>query len=256
MSESLPPMTGPVWRPRPGLIVTGLLLIVAVIALFVVGVLRFKAEVEAGILAMQRFDGPGEVVLALEAGPQVICHEYAGQGVPQTSSTQVRIDNLHTSISLQVTGPNDEVIETWLAGLPKDPAELEAIQENPRGTLATNRGLIIYRDQCQAGYSGSGVWLFDAPVSGDYTFSLAYLDGVSASLYDFDDNSESYEVALAKIQPLHVGFAVGKDPLGLMLFDVRGVKGLASIAAFGFCVGAAMIFLGLLWQKPPAPAEI
>ena len=108
------------------------------------------------------------------------------------------------------------------------------------------------------GRQGHGAWVFDADKPGDYRITLAYKDAIAKPAEDFqippeltrEDKKQmtqaagdAYEAerrdlieqaALASLEPIDVLFAVGPDPTRGGYFNVIGLKGAATILAFGF----------------------
>jgi hypothetical protein len=109
-----------------------------------------------------------------------------------------------------------------------------------------------------AGRQGHSAWVFEADEPGDYRIALKYVDAVKREPGSVtvppeltraqqkkmtSDEGAAYEAkrrdaveraALAELEPIDVLFAVGPDPTAGGFFDVIGLKGAATVLAFGF----------------------
>ncbi|MFN3168439.1 MAG: hypothetical protein ACE37H_15375 [Phycisphaeraceae bacterium] len=109
-----------------------------------------------------------------------------------------------------------------------------------------------------AGRQGHSAWVFDADEPGDYRVVLNYVDAVKREPGSVtvppeltkaekkkmtSEEGEAYEearrdaverAALAELEPVDVLFAVGPDPTAGSFFEVIGLKGAATVLAFGF----------------------
>lgn len=129
---------------------------------------------------------------------------------------------------------------------------------------------VIYRQDVEDGRQGTGIWAVSVPAAGRYVVDIAYREPVyltpeevevppeltrdEQSQMRFED-VERYEqeraeqlakLALASLEPTDVLFAIGPDPTAGSYFNVAGLKGAATLLAFGLTAGAIIALVTLM----------
>ena len=242
-------------RPRPGrrwYVLSAAILLLSFGLVFAV-VLNTGKNVRDRIEAMPRFVGPtdegGFVLTIEEPGRYNVFYENLGTlgGRPfDTPRHQVWTDPLATSMACTLT--HVETGETVKVRLPEVGGNADKRD--------VNQDLIFPYNF--PGLQGHGVWVFEAEAAGDYRFDLAYKDAVLLDPEDVEippeltrserremlsEEGEAYDTerrdaieraALAHVEPVDVLFAVGPDPTQGGYFNLLGVKGAATVLAFGF----------------------
>lgn len=121
-----------------------------------------------------------------------------------------------------------------------------------------------------AGMQGHSIWVFEADEPGAYRITLDYEPAVYLEPGDVEippeltkaqkkemlsEDGEAYEAArrdalekasLALLEPVDVLFAVGPDPTVRSFFNVIGLKGAATLLAFGFTFAALTSLVTLM----------
>lgn len=109
-----------------------------------------------------------------------------------------------------------------------------------------------------SGMQGHSAWVFDADEAGEYRITLTYNDAVyrepgsieippeltkaekkkmlseDGIIYEAVRREAVEQASLAELEPIDVLFAVGTDPTRGSFFNVIGLKGAATVLAFGF----------------------
>lgn len=120
------------------------------------------------------------------------------------------------------------------------------------------------------GRQGHSAWVFEADQPGDYRIVLNYIDAVRVDPGDIDipaelskaeqkqmttAQGEAYEAirrdaienaSLAELEPVDVLFAVGPDPTRGGFFELLGLKGAATLLAFGFTFSVLIALVTLM----------
>lgn len=120
---------------------------------------------------------------------------------------------------------------------------------------------------------GHGVWVFNAQTPGDYRIVLTYDDAVllepknitippeltkaqkaemvsgEGATYEAARRDAIERAALAELKPIDVLFAVGPDPTQGSYFNVIGLKGAATVFAFGFTFSALTALVTLMLRS-------
>lgn len=202
---------------------------------------------------MPRFNGPtgadGIVITVAEPGKQNIFYENLGSFEGATYDTprrQIWTTYEAPSMTCRVTH-----VDT------NKPAEvrLPGVGEEIKKTEVTKDLIASYN---LPGRQGHSAWVFDAELAGEYRVVLEYVDAIALDPADFEippeltaadkremtqadgaryeaDRRDLIEQAsLASLEPIEVLFAVGPDPTRGSLFEVLGLKGAATVLAFGF----------------------
>ncbi|XAM00428.1 hypothetical protein OT109_03370 [Phycisphaeraceae bacterium D3-23] len=256
-------------RPSRGWYVLAFLLLLVSGGVFVAAVLDGRSRAWAQIESMQRFVGPtdaGGVVLDLaEPGEYVVYYENLGdfEGASfDTPRHQVWTTPTMPAMTCRVA-PADggDALHVRLLGQTGDIAD-EFDQD--RDTA------VIYGRSDGTGRQGTGVWTMVVPEPGRYRIDVAYVESVmldpvsievpvpltrdEQSQTDFAD-AERHEAdrqtaearrALASLEPVDVLFAIGRDPTEGGFFQVLGLRGAASILAFGFTIATLMALVTLM----------
>jgi len=120
------------------------------------------------------------------------------------------------------------------------------------------------------GMQGHTAWVFEAEQPGEYRFDLAYVDAVllepgeieippelsradkqdmtstEGEAYEAARRSAMQQAALSQLEPIDVLFAVGQDPSSGGYFQVIGIKGAATVLAFGFTASVLIALVTLM----------
>lgn len=264
------PNTNPPTRKRPsrGWYVLSLAVLIGSLALFV-STLRAKATFLHDQLApMPRFTAPtgddGVVITLSQAGTQNIFYENLGSLDGNTYDTPRRqVWTTYQSPSMTCTITNVKTNETVEVRLPGQSALEEKSKVSEDQIVAYN----------MAGMQGHSVWVFDAVEPGDYRIVLAYNEAVLLEPGDvvippeltkaqqremISGEGAEYEAArrdaaeramLADLEPIEVLFAVGPDPTRGSFFNVIGLKGAATVLAFGFTFAALTSLVTLMLRS-------
>ena len=262
-------------RPSRGWYVLALLVVLVTGGVFAAAVMRERGRAWSSIEAMPRFvaptgEGGVEIELA-EAGEYVLFYENLGSFEGQSFNTprqQVWTTPTQPAMACRVTSAGrgageGEVVPVRLLGQTGDkPGEFDADRDTA----------VIYerRAQGEAQRQGVGVWTFTIDEPGRYTVTADYLSAVhldpatvevppeltrdEQSQMRFED-VERYEqeraeqinrLALASLEAKDVLFAVGQDPTAGSYFNVAGLKGAATLLAFGLTAGAIIALVTLM----------
>ena len=150
----------------------------------------------------------------------------------------------------------------------------ERIEVRLPGQSESEKKSKISEDQIVAydfgGMQGYSVWVFDADEPGDYRIALSYNEAVylepgsveippeltkaqKKKMRSEDGiNKEALRrkaverASLAQLEPIDVLFAVGPDPTRGSFFNVIGLKGAATVLAFGFTFAALTSLVTLM----------
>lgn len=228
-------------------------MLIGSLAVFVVTLVGKQQIIKERIEPMPRFVGPtdkaGAVVTIDQPGKINIFHENTGTFEGKHFNTprrQVWTTFDRPSMTCTVTkADSGEVVAVRLPG----------VGEAWDKTKPTADLVYTYN---VAGRVGHSAWVFDAVEAGDYRVTLAYVDAVSLEPGDVEIPAEVTKAekktmdaaegaardaarrdameraSLAELDPIDVLFAVGPDPTRGGYFEVIGVKGAATILAFGF----------------------
>lgn len=214
---------------------------------------------------MPRFVGPtgpdGAVVNVEQPGKQNIFHENTGTLDGRSFDTPRRqvwttfdAPAMHCTVTHVASG---QAVEVRLPGVGETIDKREVTKD-----------LVLAYDI--GGRQGHSVWVFDAAEAGEYRIVVAYDEAVSLEPGDVaippeltkaqkkemvSDEGAAYEAArrdaveraaLAELEPLEVLFAVGPDPTRGSYFNVIGLKGAATLFAFGFTFAALTSLVTLM----------
>lgn len=254
--ESTPHPTEPnAPRPRPSRrwYVLAAALLVASVAVFVLVLVGQRQFMHAQIDAMPRFVGPtgadGFVVTLDQPGKVNLFYENRGSLDGRSFDTPRRQvwTNFDTP-SMRCTVTHVDSGEAVAVRLP-------GVGEVNDKTKVT-RDLVIPYDLPER--QGHSAWVFDVDRPGDYRIVLDYVDAVydepgsitipsaltkaqkkqmlaaDGEAYDADRRNKMEQASLAELEPVDVLFAVGPDPTAGGYFQVIGIKGAATVLAFGF----------------------
>ena len=202
---------------------------------------------------LPRFVGPtdeaGFVVRVDEPGKQTIFYENRGEigGVLyETPRRQIWTTFDAPAMRCTVThAGSGKPVEVRLPGVGETTDKREVTKD-----------LIVAYDF--NGRQGHGAWVFEADQPGEYRVVLSYDEAVYLEPGDIEippeltkaqkkqmvsEEGAAYEAArrdaveraaLAELEPIDVLFAVGPDPTVGSFFNVIGLKGAATVLAFGF----------------------
>ncbi|MFI4862407.1 MAG: hypothetical protein ACIAXF_17210 [Phycisphaerales bacterium JB063] len=256
-------------RPSRGWYVLSLLILLVSLGVFVAAVLDGRRQAWSEIESMPRLVGPtasAGVELELhEPGEHVVYYENLGTFEGRSFDTprhQVWTTPTTPAMVCTVTRVEDgEAVAVRLLGQTgDDPAALDADRDTS----------VIYGRADGTGRQGTGVWTFDVPEAGRYRVVLSYVDAVMldpsavevpepltrreqaetdfavAEQLEADRNEALARRALASLEPIDVLFAIGGDPTAGGFFQVLGLRGAATILAFGFTIATLMSLLTLM----------
>ncbi|MEM9019618.1 MAG: hypothetical protein AAGC44_03560 [Planctomycetota bacterium] len=230
------------------------------------GAILSKAEaVRDRIETMPRFVAPiegGHVVDLAEPGHYIIYHENLGTLEGQAFDNprrQVWPTMASPAMTCRITREGDgRSIEARLPGV-----------DNPtQGKREVTTDLIPAYNT--AGRQGHGVWVFDIDQPGRYRVELAYVPEINldpdaialpealtrevqgtmtsaqGKAYEVARREAQERLALAGLEPVDVLIAVGQDPTDGSYFNLLGVRGAATVLAFGFTASAIIGLVTLM----------
>ncbi|MGB0768909.1 MAG: hypothetical protein ACPGYV_14505 [Phycisphaeraceae bacterium] len=270
MDTPIDPQTDPIAprkRPSRKWYLLSLAMLVGSASVFALAVRDKYITLKQQLEPMPRFVAPtpdeGFVVTVATPGKQNIYYENLGTLDGRTYDTPRRqvwttyeLPSMTCIVTRVDTG---EAIEVRLPGL--DEPETE---EKSR----ISQDQIIAYDM--AGMQGHSAWVFDADEPGDYRIDLRYREAVALQPGDIvippeltDEQKQAMlstegkayeasrrraveEAALAELDPIDVLFAVGPDPTRGSFFNVIGLKGAATVLAFGFTFAALISLVTLM----------
>lgn len=235
------------------------------LAIFVGSLIGKSAAVHNRIEQMPRFVGPtetGSVIEIAEPGKHIIYHENKGTFGDrsfQTPRRQVWPTFASPAMTCSVVREVDgQAIEVRLPG----------VSDTVKDKREVNEDLIPTYDL--ADRQGHGVWLFEVTDPGRYRVTVTYVPDVMLDAEDIEvpaeltkaematitrEQGKQLEEArriaierlqLARLEPVEVLFAVGEDPSRGSFFNVIGLKGAATVLAFGFTVSALIALVTLM----------
>ena len=231
--------------------------LIASASLFIIVLINKSKVMRDRIEPLPRFVGPtdeaGFIVTVTEPGKQNIFHENLGTLDGRAFDTPRRqvwttfdTPAMHCVVTHADTG---EAIEVRLPGV----GEISDKRE-------ITKDLVITYDLGDR--QGHSAWVFKAAQPGDYRIVLTYDEAVLLEPGDvvvppeltktqkkemISGEGADYEAArrdaveraaLAELEPIDVLFAVGPDPTQGSYFNVIGLKGAATVLAFGFTFAA------------------
>jgi hypothetical protein len=225
------------------------------------GTLVYKSSAVAErIESMPRLVGPtpGTVVELDEPGQYVVYHENLGTFEGQSFDTPRR------QVWPTLASPAMTCDVTEVASGRAVEVRLPGVTDVPKDKSEVNTDLVPAYDR--AGRQGHGVWVFNIDQPGEYRITLEYVPEVALAIEDVEvappltrdmqaqmraEEGKAYEEnrraaeemrELARLEPVDVLIAVGRDPSRGSFFEVFGLKGAATVFAFGF-VASAIIAL-------------
>ncbi|MEM9414248.1 MAG: hypothetical protein AAGA29_02065 [Planctomycetota bacterium] len=243
-----------------------MLILLVSAGVFVAAVMDGRSRSWSRIDSMQRFVGPtagGSVVVELaEPGEYVVYYENLGTFEGRAFDTprhQVWTTPTMPAMTCKVS-PADagDALHVRLLGQTGDaPAEFDKDRDVE---------VIYRRDDRQ----GAGVWTMQVPEAGRYRIDIAYLDAVAldpasievpdpltrdeqsqTAFADAEQHEADRQLALARkavasLEPVDVLFAIGRDPTAGGFFQVLGLRGAATVLAFGFTIASLMALVTLM----------
>lgn len=252
-------------RPSRGWYFLSAIVLLGSLAVFVLAVRDKAAYLNEQLAPMPRFVGPtgadGVVVTIDHAGKHNIFYENLGELDGKTYDTPRRqVWTTYESPSMTCTITQ---VETG-----------QAIEVRLPGQSETEKKSKISEDQILAynlsGMQGHSAWVFDAPQPGDYRIVLTYEAAVllkpgdvvippeltkaqkkemvsgDGAAYEAARREAIERAALAELEPIDALFAVGPDPTRGSFFEVIGLKGAATVLAFGFTFAALTSLVTLM----------
>mgnify|MGYP001818697592 CR=1 FL=1 len=222
-------------------------------ALFVTVLVNKAQALRERIEPLPRFVGPtdanGFVVTIDQRGKQNIFHENLGTLDDRSFDTPRRqvwttfdAPSMRCDVTHVETG---EAVEVRLPGVGETMDKREVTKD-----------LVVAYDF--NGRQGHSAWVFEADQAGDYRIVLTYDEAVylepgavtippeltkaqkkemmsgDGAAYEAARRDAVERAALAELEPIDVLFAVGPDPTVGSFFEVIGLKGAATVLAFGF----------------------
>lgn len=221
--------------------------------LFAVVLINKARALQQQIESMPRFVGPtdeaGVVITIEKPGTQHIFYENLGELDGKTFNTRRRqVWTTYEAPSMACTVTDAETGEPVAVRLPGQ-------SESEKKSKTSQDQVVPYN---RAGKQGHSVWVFDAKSPGEYRIAIAYDQAVylepgdvevppelskaekkeileaDGTIYEADRREAVERAALAELEPIDVLFAVGPDPTVGSFFKVIGLKGAATVLAFGF----------------------
>lgn len=255
-------------KPSRGWYLLSLALLLVSIGVFVVSLRQKAAYLETQIEPMPRFVGPtdpgGAVVTVTQPGKQIIYYENRGELDGETYDTPRRqVWTTYESPAMTCTVTRVDTGEKVDVRLPG--------KEDDAARSKTSRDQIVTYDL--GGRQGYGVWVFDADEPGDYRIAIDYVDAVKlnpdaivippeltkddkkqmtsadGAAYEADRRDKIEQASLAQLEPIDVLFAVGPDPATGSYFQVIGLKGAATVLAFGFTFSVLIALVTLMLRS-------
>ena len=252
-------------RPSRVWYLISLMVLVASLGIFALALRDKLAYLHDQLEPMPRFVGPtgptGVVVSLDQTGKHNIFYENLGSLYGKTYNTprrQVWTTYEAPAMTCKVTRvETGEAIEVRLPGL----NEMESKSR-------TSEDQIVAYDI--AGMQGHTAWVFDIDEPGDYRVDITYNEGVflepsdieippeltkaekkemleaDGTIYEAQRRIAIEKAALAELEPIDVLFAVGPDPTRGSFFQVIGLKGAATLLAFGFTFAALASLVTLM----------
>ncbi len=230
-----------------------LVLMVGSVAVFAGAVMSKAAHLKKQIEQMPRFVAPtgeaGFIVTIDMPGKQNLFYENRGTLEGRTFDTRRR------QVWTTFDTPSMTCVVTHVETGNRAEVRLPGVGETTDKREVT-KDLVYPYDF--AGRQGHSAWVFEANQPGDYRIVLRYKDAVRLEPGDIDipkelTRAEQKEMlsgageqheearreaieqaALAELQPVDVLFAVGPDPTRGGFFALVGLKGAATVLAFGF----------------------
>jgi hypothetical protein len=241
---------------------------VVLLASLAVFLLTLRAKViylQAYLEPMPRFVGPtdedGVVITLDDPGKHNIYYENRGEFEDRIFDTPRRqVWTTYESPAMRCSVINIKTGEPLAVRLPG--------QDEPDKKSKTSEDQVVAYDI--SGMQGYSIWVFDADEPGDYRIKLDYDPAVYLEHGDvqippeltkaqkremLSEDGDNYEAArraaieqasLAQLEPIDVLFAVGPQPTVDSFFNVIGLKGAATLLAFGFTFAALTSLVTLM----------
>ncbi len=266
MDDRPDPLTAPPRRrPSRRWYALSLLLMLGSVGLFLAVLLNQSQRMRERLEPMPRFVGPtddaGFLVTVDTPGKINLFYENKGKLGDRAFDTPRR--QIWTTFDTPSMTCTVTRVDSGQAAEVRLPGVGEVVDKR-----VPTRDLVIAYDV--AGRQGHSAWVFDADAAGDYRIVLKYKDSVSlkpgdvvipAELSKADkkqmqsEAGKAYEesrrqaveqAALAELEPVDVLFAVGPDPTAGGFFELIGLKGAATILAFGFTFSILIALVTLM----------
>jgi len=253
-------------KPSRGWYLLSAFLLIGSASVFALTLIEKAGTFSDRIMPMPRFVGPtgdeGVVVTLDQPGRQNIFYENRGTFEGKDFDTPRRqVWTTYASPAMTCTvsdAESGEPIPVYLVGSSDEDEARSKTSKDP---------VITYSVGSVQGHSA---WVFDAPAAGGYRIVLRYVDEVSLEPSEIEvppeltkdqkkqmDSEEgaAYEqarreaqerIALAGLEPIDVLFAVGPDPMAGAFFEVIGLKGAATVLAFGFTFSVLITLVTLM----------
>lgn len=240
-------------RPSRAWYLLSAAVLLASVAVFLLTLRAKVVYLQAYLEPMPRFVGPtdedGVVVTLDEAGKHNIYYENRGDFEGKAYDTPRRqVWTTFESPAMRCTVTRVETGEPVDVRLPG--------QDEPEKKSKTSENQIVAYNV--SGMQGHSIWVFEADEPGDYRIKLDYEPAVylergdvqippelskaqkkemlseDGQAYEADRRDALEQASLALLEPVDVLFAVGPDPTVDSFFNVIGLKGAATVLAFGF----------------------
>lgn len=255
-------------RPSRRWYLLALVLLVGSATVFVMTVRDKLAYLNEQLKPMPRFVGPtgekGAVVTVEQPGKQNIFYENLGTLDGKTYNTlrrQVWTTYQSPSMTCVVTRVDTgESVEVRLPGQGEEEIKSKISKDQ----------IIAYN---LSGMQGHSAWVFNAKAKGEYRVVLKYNEAVlleagsvevppeltkaqkkemvsaEGKAYEEARRDAVERAALAELEPIDVLFAVGPDPTRGSFFNVIGLKGAATVLAFGFTFAVLISLVTLMLRS-------
>ena len=277
MSEQAPDTPDqPAKRPAPSRrwYLLALALLLGSAALFVAVVVSKAKTMRDRIEPMPRFVAPtgedGFVFTAEHPGKYNLFYENLGQLDGRTFDTPRR--QIWTTFDAPAMSCTVTRVDTGKPVAVRLPGVGEVVDKRE-----ITKDLVVAYDF--NGRQGHSAWVFEAEQPGDYRIDLAYDDAVRLKPGDVtippaltradqktmtSDQGKAYEenrrdaierAALAQLEPVDVLFAVGQDPTQGGFFELIGLKGAATIFAFGFTISVLIALVTFMLRSGSVTAR-
>ena len=257
----------PTPRKRPSRLwyLVSALVLLASIAVFAITLRSKITYLYSQLEPMPRFVGPtdelGVVVTLDKTGKHNIFYENSG------SLDGKSYDTPRSQVWTTYQSPSMTCTVTHIATGNSIDVRLPGQTESEKKSKVSEDQIVAYD---LTGMQGHSVWVFDVKEAGDYRIALSYDDAVylepgsveippqlskAEKQEMLSEQGLAYEVVrreaiernfLSQLEPIDVLFAVGPDPTRGSFFNVIGLKGAATVLAFGFTFAALTSLVTLM----------
>lgn len=255
-------------RPSRGWYLLSAVVLIGSLAVFVLALRSKQVFLNDQLGPMPRFVGPtgddGAVVTIAQPGTHNIFYENLGELDGKTFDTPRRqVWTTYESPSLTCTITKADTGKTVEVRLPGQ-------SETEKKSKISEDQIVAYN---MSGMQGHSAWVFEADQPGDYRIVLSYNEAVllqpgeivvppeltkaqkkemisgEGAAYEAARRDATERAMLAQLEPIDVLFAVGPDPTQGSFFNVIGLKGAATLLAFGFTFASLTSLVTLMLRS-------